>query len=198
MEGFEFLPEIGGMAGVGDGVEHDADGTGGEFRAGLKSLGSGEQNGTLEDRLDGGAVFTMLGEGEAGIAGGDFGEGDGAVLAQAGDVIEGDDAVVMGVEQELVFGLRELGAGCVDRVDEGAEDVCGGGFAGALRTLQQEDGIGSGGTEGGDEPVENAREIGGRQVQESGGGAGDPGRRAREWGRDESRGGPGRGRDSRW
>jgi|SRR5215469_4121426 len=71
-------------------------------------------------------------------------------------MIEGQDPVFAGKPAELVGGRREW----VDRLEvgvgEGSEGASGEGFAGAGRSTEDEDGVGAGGTEGGEEPGEAA------------------------------------------
>jgi hypothetical protein len=81
-------------------------------------------------------------------------------------VVEGDHPVGPSGGDELADGRWRRGerGGC--GVDEGAEEAGGGGFAGVRGTLQDEDGIGSLGPEGGEEPGEAAEPVGaGREIE---------------------------------
>ena len=101
MGGVEVALEIGlGAAMFGwDGWQVEGEGPVGEIRgrgrAGLAGGGYGEKNGALEGELEGLAVVPALVEGEAG-ADGETAEGVGDGVADCGDVIESQDAVVVG------------------------------------------------------------------------------------------------------
>ncbi len=91
-----------------------------------------------------------------GGSGGDAGEGGGDGGGEAGDVVEGEDAVVESEGEELALVMREGVEGGGGGVEEGAEDAGGGGFAARRRAGEDEDGIGAGGAQGGEEPGKHA------------------------------------------
>ena len=166
MGGFEVALEIGlGAAMFGwDGRQVDGEGPVGEIRgrgpAGLAGGvgGYGEKDGALEGELEGLAVVPAFVEGEAG-AGGETAEGVGDGVADCGDVIESQDAVVVGQGEQLALGGGEGGEGGRGGVDQKAEQAGGGGFAGAGGALEDEDRIRAGGREGGEEPGEAAQPV---------------------------------------
>jgi len=59
-----------------------------------------------------------------------------------GDVVIGEDAVVVGIFEDLAFGVRMGSEGSGMRIEEGAEDAGGGGFAGGGGAVEDQDGVG--------------------------------------------------------
>jgi hypothetical protein len=164
--GMEVAPEVGlGAAAVwGNGGHIDDEGAvsevGGRAVAGEagRGGGDGEEDGALEGELEGFALVPGFAEREAG-AGGEAAEGVGDGLRDCGDVIEGQEAAVVGQGEELAWGGGQRGQGRGGGVEEGAEDAGGEGFAGAGRALEDEDGVRAGGGEGGEKPDEAAEPV---------------------------------------
>jgi hypothetical protein len=120
--------------------------------------GHGEDDRALEGELKGLALVPAFVEREAG-AGGEAAESVGDGAWEGGDVIESQDAVVVGQGEQLALGRGEGGEWGGGGVDEEAEDAGGGGFSGAGRALEDEDGVGRSGGEGGEEPGEAAQPV---------------------------------------
>lgn len=160
-EGFEFGGDIGiGAAVFGrDRSGADMENEIVEVGIGLEGIGRGEQDGALEPELDGRALFSRFGQAEAGAAG-QPGERVGEARGQPADLIEGKDAIVVGVLEELPLGGRHAGERDRGGVDELAEHRGGGRLARAGRSLDKEDGIGAGGFHSADEPGEDAVVVG--------------------------------------
>jgi hypothetical protein len=154
--GVEAAPEVGlGAAAVrGDGGQGDGEGAVGQIgvrdpaRAGGGVGGDGEDDGALEGEGQGLALIPAFAEEEGG-AGGEAAEGVGEVTGEGGDMVEGEDPIVEGEGEELAVGVgqgAERGGG---GIDQGAEHTGGGGLAAAGGSLEDEDGVGAGGAEGG-------------------------------------------------
>lgn len=115
----------------GDLGKLDEDGAAGEFGVEGEAAGRGEDDGTL-----GGTERLRL------------------PARDGGDMVEGQDAVVRGESLDLTRRIgkgRERRGGWVDGV---AQQAGGGGFAAGGGALQDQDGIRSGGFEGGGEPAQ--------------------------------------------
>jgi len=93
----------------------------------------------LDGEVDGiAAGFADLQSG----SGGDAGESILKAGREMGDVVIGEDAVVVGIFEDLAFGVGMGGEGSGMRVEEGAEDAGGGGFAGGGGAVEDQDGVG--------------------------------------------------------
>jgi len=109
----------------------------------------------------------LLTEREA-CAGGEAAEGVGETGREGGDVVEGEDPVVAGEGEEVADGGRDGGERHRGGIDQVTEDAGGEGFAGAGRALEDEEGIRSGGAEGGQEPRQAAEPVRARRKVEAG------------------------------
>jgi hypothetical protein len=160
---------IGAAGRLGEWREGDGKGAGGQIGRGRPAVGDGEDDGALEEELEG-LVVAGLAAGDTDAAG-EAAEGVGDFGGEGGDVVEGEDPVEAGEGEELAGGGRKRGERRSGRIDEGAEDAGGEGFAAAGRTAEDEDGIGAVSAEGGEEPGEAAEPIGGTRGAEVEGGA---------------------------
>lgn len=75
-------------------------------------------------------------------------------------MVEGENPVVAGESEEVAGGGRDGIEGRGAGVDDGTKEAGGEGFAGAWGTLEDEDGEGAIGVEGGEEPGEAAEPVG--------------------------------------
>jgi hypothetical protein len=114
-------------------------------------VGNREDYGALDGERER-IVERMVAVVREGGAGGEAGKGDGEVGGQEWDVIEGKDAVVECPDEELVFGMGEGVERSDGRIDERAENAGEGGFSAGGRAGEDEDGVGTGRAEGGEEP----------------------------------------------
>jgi hypothetical protein len=164
--GVEAAPEVGlGAAAMRwDGGQGDGEGAVGQIgvrapaRAGGGVGGDGEDDGALEGEGQGLALIPALVEEEGG-GGGEAAEGVGEVTGEGGDMVEGQDPIVEGEGEELAVGggqRAERGGG---GIDQGAEHTGGGGLAAAGRSVEDENGVGAGGAESGEEPGEAAEPV---------------------------------------
>jgi len=163
VEGFE-EGRFGAATLRGEGREGDDQGAFGEAGGAGPAFGDGEEHRALvglEERFGRGG----LAEGGA-EAGGEAAESIGELRGEGGNVVEGEGPVVAGEGEEVADGGRDGGKGRVAGIDERAEDAGGEGFAGGGRTLEDKDGVWTGGAEGGEEPGEAAEPGGaGREVE---------------------------------
>jgi hypothetical protein len=127
--------------GTGEGREGDHKGPGDEIGRGRPTIGDGEQDGTLDEKLERFAL-AWLAVGDADAAG-EAAEGVGELRGKAGDVIEGEDPVEAGEGEEFSGAGRKRGEGRSGGIDESAEDTGGHRLAAAGRAAEDEDGIGS-------------------------------------------------------
>jgi hypothetical protein len=126
------------------------------FRADELS-GNGEDEGTAVVHFDGlGAAAAEFFVETMAEAGAEPAEGISDIGREPRDVIEGDDPVPAGETGDLARGGGSGGEGSGGGIDQGAEDTGGEGLAGAGRSLEDEDGMGSIGLEGGQQPGEAA------------------------------------------
>ena len=153
-EEFGFGPAgFGGQFGEGYG-----EGAGGEFGGRDEVGGDGEEDGALEPEL-GELAMAVFAAGETGAAR-EAAEEVGLLGREGGDVVEGEDGVVVGELEEFAGGRRQGEQGRRGGVGEGAEDAGCEGFAAAGGAAQDEDGIWPIGLEGAEEPGEAADPIG--------------------------------------
>ena len=127
----------------------------------VELVGDGEEDGAAVADLDGlgAAAAELFVEGGA-EAGAEAAEGVGDVGGEARRCDRGRGPSGGGRVRRprgRRWGWRRGGGG---GIDEGAEDAGGEGFAGAGRALEDEDGMGSVGAEGGEEPGEAAEPVG--------------------------------------
>jgi len=153
MKGIEFLEDFpfGALLGLWDGFQGEGDSARGEVVARFPIFIGGEEDGIGESELEGAAFAGALVEFVAG-SGGDTGKGVLNSGGQVSDVIVDEDAIGVGSPEDLGcgVGMRSEGAGV--RVEEGAQDFGGGGFAGGGGAVEDEDGVGISGAERGEEP----------------------------------------------
>ena len=166
VEDFGFGPEaVRGEIGEGDG-----EGAAGEVGSGGPLGGDGKDGGTA-DELEEGVAGRVGGSdfgGEGAGAGGEAAEGIVERRGEGGDVVEGEEPVVAGHREQLAGTVGERGEGCGSGIDEVAEEAGGEGFAGAGRALDDQEGAGTEGAEGGEEPSEAAEPAGARREVEAG------------------------------
>jgi len=151
---------LGGARGWGQGREGDCEGAFGELAGTRPAAGDGEEHGApvmLQQGLGGGAG--SLADGGA-DAGGEAAEGIDEGWGEGGNVVEGEDPVVAGEDEEVADGGGDGGEEDGAGIDEAAEDAGGDGLAGAGGTLEDEEWEGSRGAEGGEEPGEAAEPVG--------------------------------------
>ena len=135
---FELTPEIGfGEAALGrDWREGDGEGAVGQVGAGVpvEAGGDGQEDGALHgegNRLEGVVALVI----EEAVAGGETAECAGDSVGGMGEVVEGQDPVVVSEGQQSGFGEREGAKESGGRIDQGAEHSGGGGLAAAGRSL---------------------------------------------------------------
>src|SRR5689334_3579157 len=104
--GLDFVEEGFFLARGIDGGEGDEDRSGGEVRRGDEVIGDGENDGT-PDGLLGGLVAAGLTPGDA-DAGSEPAQGFGDLRREARDVVEGEDVVVAGENEELADARGEV------------------------------------------------------------------------------------------
>ena len=126
------------------------------------------------------AAVTFFVQEESG-AGGETAQGVGEARANRAGVIEGENPIVLSGGEQFSYragnGEERSGGG----IDQGAEHARGGGLAAGGRTIENEDGMRSGGAEGGEKPggepsgvgvgceVEGRGQKAGRRWQRAGG-----------------------------
>jgi hypothetical protein len=147
-QGVELALEVGFGAGCLRGLEDDGQGAGGEVGWEAKGTVGGEQDGAAEGDGEGVAVARFVEP--AAHAGGEAAEGGGEMGGNRGDMIEGQQVVLPGEFVQVALGVGERVEGGGGGIDEGAEEACGGGLAGAGGTAQDEDGVGAAGAERGE------------------------------------------------
>jgi hypothetical protein len=145
----------------GDGLQVDDEGAGGQVRRTGPGIRGGEEDGAADALLEGvraaGADFLVNGHAHAG---GDTAHGIGDVGAEGANVVKGEHPVTAGDPDEFADGSGRRSERSAGGIDQSAEDAGSDRFAGAGRALEDEDGIGSEGTEGGQQPGEAAEPIG--------------------------------------
>ena len=178
---------LGAAVGGGKWGEIETKGAGGEVAGAGEAVGDGEDGGTLAILEDGrGGAGRDFAEGEAG-AGGQAAEGVGKGGGEGGDVIEGEDPVVLREGGKFARGRGGWGEQGGTGVDQPAKDAGGHGLAGSGRAPEDEGREGAKGAEGRQEPGEATEPVGaGGQVEdraeflEGGGRAGGTGLRGGE------------------
>lgn len=133
--GFEVLPEAGlGAAGLRR-READGDDALGERFVGVPGRRGGEQDGAV-DFIDGVLTLIAFFAMADGGAGSETAERVRDGLADAADLVEGENPVVLREGEELVFGGRERMERCGRGIDEGAKHAGCGGFARGRRAVE--------------------------------------------------------------
>ena len=130
---------------------------GGQVLWDLAGIGDGEENGAAQG--DGGPVVQGWPLGLEGGAGGEAAQGGGHGGAEGMEVVEGLHPGLISELVQLQFGGGERVEGSDVGVDEAAEHAGSLGFAAAWGALEDEDGEGAGGAEGGEQPGEAAEPI---------------------------------------
>ena len=125
---------LGAARGIGEWREGDDEGSGGEIGRRRPAIGDGEQDGSLDEKLERFA-FALLTVGDTDAAG-EAAEGVGELRGKAGDVIEGEDPVEAGEGEEFAGAGRKRGEGR----SGGIERECGG--RGRRRTCRSRKGRG--------------------------------------------------------
>src|ERR1035438_1391727 len=100
---------FGTAGGIGEGREGDGKSAGGEIGRGCPAIGDGEQDGALDEKLEGVGPFRFA-AGNAGPAG-EAAEGIGDWVGEGRYVVEGEDPVEASEGEEFAGGGGERGKG---------------------------------------------------------------------------------------